>query len=304
VLLKVNSLGFRHRIPRIISFADNRGNERIFLGQWRNKFLLRFMDQGVLLNSINSDASSSGILEMDSSGILTIIAEHGSTTMYFNNEQIGDFIGLDTEEFFASAELASMVLGNSPIGDGSWKGEIRGLALHRGSLSARERQERSSLWEQGDLDSLADFPGTILLFGFEEMSGRRLNNRVGFDDLTLPSRISPIKREFMSLPPQRYFGTRSFLRDAAVNVSGFVPFGIAFSLGYFFRRRKNGFRVLLLTVLTGGSLSFLIEASQAFLLSRNSSLTDLILNIIGTAAGVIIIFPILLWSRDPGEEQG
>jgi hypothetical protein len=215
--------------------------------------------------------------------------------MYFNAEHIGDFIGLDIVNILEGGDLSSIVMGNSPIGNSSWRGEILGVAMFRGSPSRKEIQERMNLWQRGELDQLFDTPGTFLFYGFDERSGRSVKNRADGRSLTIPPAISPIKREFLSLPSRKYFKSWPFYRDAVVNVLGFIPFGLVFFLFYCFSRRRSGLKVAVVTVITGGALSLFIELNQAFLLSRNSSLTDLILNTLGTAVGVMIVYPIYIW---------
>ena len=53
-------------------------------------------------------------------------------------------------------------------------------------------------------------------------------------------------------------------------------------------RKMNRPRAMVLVISGGALLSLLIEINQVFLVSRNSSATDLLLNILGTVLGVVL----------------
>lgn len=76
---------------------------------------------------------------------------------------------------------------------------------------------------------------------------------------------------------------RSGLDDLLVNVLVFMPLGFVSLLALNERYRLG--RSLVLAVLHGMVLSFAIEAFQAFLPMRYSSLSDLMMNTLGTALG-------------------
>jgi glycopeptide antibiotics resistance protein len=77
--------------------------------------------------------------------------------------------------------------------------------------------------------------------------------------------------------------------DALVNLAGFIPLG--FFLAMFFRIPGStaGLRAFALVLAIGALLSLFIEANQTFLVTRNSSMTDLILNSLGAMAGALLL---------------
>ena len=70
-----------------------------------------------------------------------------------------------------------------------------------------------------------------------------------------------------------------------VNILGFIPFGFA----VYAWARKDGVRkdtsVMVIAILLGAGISLFIELLQVYLPTRDSSLTDVLNNILGTYIG-------------------
>ncbi len=139
-------------------------------------------------------------------------------------------------------------------------------------------------------------------------------------DLVMPEQFTPYQRVYLGWDPD-WMKNRSDWLDLAVNVVGFVPFGALLLL--VLGKGKNGLSglsrlsslsgrkeekskgeiaaqpsaarndmpqiviVVVLAVLVGFGVSLAIELLQAYLPSRDSSLRDLITNVLGTAIGAI-----------------
>lgn len=87
------------------------------------------------------------------------------------------------------------------------------------------------------------------------------------------------------------------MSDDTINILGFMPLGIvcyAFLSKAGTRRRLQS---ALTTILLGAFFSLLIELLQFYLPSRDSSLEDVINNILGTAMGVVVLHLFFLVSR-------
>ena len=92
--------------------------------------------------------------------------------------------------------------------------------------------------------------------------------------------------EFLSAPWHHFRSTPGYWEDVAINILGFIPFGLSF-LAYFssVRLTKNA---ALLVLLLGFLTSLTIEVLQAWLPTRNSGINDLITNTFGTGLGVLL----------------
>ena len=105
-----------------------------------------------------------------------------------------------------------------------------------------------------------------------------------------PEFLTPVWRAFRS----RWDGwmTWSYWSDALVNISGFAPLGFVFTALFCFSRPVSQARMI--TVILGFTLSLTIESFQYFLPTRDSSMTDLLNNTLGTLIGVVLCRPALL----------
>jgi hypothetical protein len=123
-------------------------------------------------------------------------------------------------------------------------------------------------------------------------------------DLVIPEQFAPYQRVYLGWDPD-WTRNRSDWMDAAVNILGFVPFGLLLTLAF-----RNGsrsvkccvlsedkeikdnsgkiFAAVVLAVAVGLVVSFAIEYLQAYLPSRDSSVRDLVTNTAGTAIGAVI----------------
>ena len=85
--------------------------------------------------------------------------------------------------------------------------------------------------------------------------------------------------------------TRGYWSDVVINIVGFIPFGFFFAL--WFSLTPGIARPRLTALLLGFAISLAIETLQYFLPTRDSSMTDLLNNTIGTALGVALCRPTL-----------
>ena len=80
---------------------------------------------------------------------------------------------------------------------------------------------------------------------------------------------------------------RIAIRDIIINSFGFIPFGFLFFSAFRLKRKSDArlWQLVFIGVLVGTGLSLAVEGLQTFLPTRYSSLSDVILNILGTGIG-------------------
>ena len=82
---------------------------------------------------------------------------------------------------------------------------------------------------------------------------------------------------------------RGTAQDILVNVAGFVPFALCMLMVLTGNRHVFSRQAAFLTVLSGATLSLIIEVSQLGLPARTPSLLDLLCNTAGAALGILAI---------------
>jgi VanZ family protein len=167
---------------------------------------------------------------------------------------------------------AWVVLGNSPSGENPWKGDLLSLSFYPEALTP------------GDIESGRTSP--VIRYGFSE--GSSAVCRGGADpryDIVIPSVFRAPKKGILVPPWRVQKFDRSFWKDVFVNILGFIPFGFA----VYAWARKGGERKVAIamgtTLLLGAAISLFIELLQVHLPTRDSSLTDVMNNVLGTFIG-------------------
>jgi VanZ family protein len=130
----------------------------------------------------------------------------------------------------------------------------------------------------------------LALYLFDERAGEvvRDHGRSGID-LSIPKRYAILDQVFLEPPWTEFNPSWSYWKSVLVNIGGFVPFGFALYAHRSSARQAK--RVMMATVLLGLTVSLTIEVLQAYLPTRNSGMTDLFTNTLGTFLGA------LFWRR-------
>jgi VanZ family protein len=180
-----------------------------------------------------------------------------------------------------------IVLANSPTANNSWAGRITRLAIYQQELTASEIAADYANWRADRKPKLARDETPVALYLFNEHDGTVAHNNLdAATDLVIPTRYFVLHQEFMRTPWREYHRTRGYCEDIFINVAGFVPFG--FCLFAYLTSLQVGKHPAATTVCMGLLTSLTIEVLQSFLPTRDSGMTDLITNTLGTAIGVMI----------------
>ena len=173
-------------------------------------------------------------------------------------------------------------VGHNVKGGGHWSGGVARLAIFDGALNAPEVSRRYEEWTKTrHLEKDVNHRGAA--YEFVTPAGDLVSNvgEIG-PDLIIPKTFRLSKPMVLDWPDHL---NRSVAADAVVNIAGFVPFGLCTCLCLRFWTGWSIVRCVAITILVGASVSLLIELLQVLLPTRDSSLADVVTNILGTALG-------------------
>jgi hypothetical protein len=196
------------------------------------------------------------------------------------------------------------VLSNLTSSESYWTGYLSGLSIYNRALTAKEVFSSYQEWVQKGASSV-EGKSCIALYLFDERKGTIVHDHVNSDNqLVIPRIFKPVKLTMLNIPWRHddFQWNRSFFMDVAINVVGFIPFGF-FCAGLLVKicRFKISTKYML-TILLGFGLSLAIELMQVYLPTRDSSLTDVICNVLGTIMGLILYQTTVLASSEAAHE--
>jgi VanZ family protein len=258
-------------IPRILSVHDDAWRELFFLGQWRDELILRILEAERFFRLRYRETGAGG-LQKDAKRSIVVRSDTNGLTLFVDGVPIDSRPGVDFSLLSDRRGPAWVILGNSPTGESPWRGDLLSLSFYPIALSKSEIESKIT--------------GPVIRYNFSEGSGSICRGSADpRHDLFIPSTFrAPAKR--VLVPPwriQEY--NRSFWKDVFVNILGFIPFGIA----VYAWTRKDGDRknaiAMGITILLCAGISLFIELLQVYLPTRDSSLTDVLNNILGTYIG-------------------
>jgi hypothetical protein len=252
------------------------------LMQYHDELLIRkdYKDEKKRLKTIELELEH--VLVKDQPVTFTITSGAGGATAYRN----GDFAGTSTNMSLSCADFSGqLVIGNSPVTENSWQGSLLNVAVYDQSLTpsqvARHFQIHSNVVPQFPQESVNE--PRIAEYAFTEGSGRTIHNSAGAaPDLRMPERFRTLHRQFLIWPWEET-DDKLELRDIAINIFGFAPFGLL--LFAYLHLIRGSRRALLLTVLSGFAVSLTIEILQTFIPERGSGILDIFTNTFGTYLG-------------------
>lgn len=192
-----------------------------------------------------------------------------------------------SSRFLATSEdlTGRLIIANSPTNNDSWSGRLSGLAIYQHEWTAEQVLEHYQSWTESKREDTKN-ENAVALYLFNEGGGTVVHNRVdSATNLFIPSRYFVLRSAFLAPPWKEYYPGRTYWRNIGINVVGFIPLGLVLCT-YFTHilRMKRG--VAAATVV-GFLFSLTIEVSQAFLPTRESGMTDIITNSVGTFLGAM-----------------
>jgi hypothetical protein len=272
----------RKHLAVIFDVWDTRNQRHAALCQWDTSLMVMKSPSRYFKNSRLHIGKSVSPLKVCFVTI-TSSRNHG-TDLYING-----ILSSSTHRFNlcdSSGTFGQLVLGNSASATNPWKGELYSLSLHHSLFSKEEVLERYRLWEaKQPVENSAE---VLASYSFNERGGTITHDRGGtYGDLHIPSVFFIPQKQILNMPWDDFRFDGSYAFDVAMNLFGFIPFGFFFtallwSIGGSTRRNR-----IILCVLAGAGISLLFELTQAYIPTRSSQMSDVILNALGTIVGAM-----------------
>ena len=278
-------------LPSIITLYDEKSPYLFFIGQWRSHLAIRSRTDDPASRKPGKSYQEIGLsnaLLKDLDTFLTITSGPEGTAIYQN--------GIRTRFNPRHRLLAGyrgdpvrLILGNAHSTSSYWTGYLSGLAIYNRTLKPRQVAHNYHDWVRKGFPSGME-NGRIALYLFDEKKGLIVNNREGpRNQLVIPEIFKPVELSVLHFPWHDDFQwNRSLFTDVAVNIIGFIPFGF-FCTGLLMKTHR--FRmsaIFMITLLSGVGFSLAIELLQVYLPTRDSSLADLVCNVLGAFIGLIL----------------
>ena len=274
------------RIPSsgvIVSFYQPRHKAISFLlRQFQDGLVLDRGDQTSLPNK--DSIYVSGVFGHAGPAFVAISSGLEGTLIYVD----GKLIRRAPNFVLSSRDLAGeLLVGGRPFAAYSWSGQVKGLAIYHRELVPGDVSQDFASWMAGS-DSKSDkSKGLAARYLFDEREGRVARNQLdSATNLLIPQRFFVLHEKFLEPAWDEFSPGWHYWEDVAINIAGFVPLGFFF-YAYFSVIWKMKWAKWL-TIVLGLAVSFTIEVWQAFLPTRDSGMTDLITNTLGTALGVLL----------------
>jgi VanZ family protein len=213
---------------------------------------------------------------------ITITSDSRSTAVYVN----GNLARTSSHFGLSSAELTGqLVVGNNPIVDNGWQGELRGLAIYDRELTPAEVKRNYAAWNTQSTGEKSEKPAA--LYTFNEGAGSVVHNQMDSEnDLQIPRHYLVLHQQFLERPWDEFDPSWGYYKDVLINIGGFIPLGFFFCAYFSLVWRPS--RPVLATIILGAIVSLAIEVLQSFLPTRDSGVTDIITNTLGTTIGAAL----------------
>lgn len=212
----------------------------------------------------------------------TITSNSQSTVVYVNGNlaQTSPHFGLSIADL-----TGQLVVGNNPIVDNGWQGQLRGLAIYNRELTPAEVMQHFVIWTTLSAKTVRR-ENPAALYSFGEGAGTVVHDQMDSgNDLQIPQRYRVLHQQFLELPWDEFDPSWSYCKNVLINIGGFIPLGFCFCA--YFTMARSFERPFQASIIFGAAVSCLIEVLQSFLPTRDSGVTDIITNTLGSVIGAV-----------------
>jgi VanZ family protein len=275
--------------PSIITLYGDNHFERFIFAQWKTQLIIRIPASSPGNQKRYREVALNSALIRETTHLITVTSGKETTSFYIDGKlrKIVRFSLISADQRLSGR----LIIGTSPEGtcSRSWEGCILGLAIYDRILTETEVFDHYHAWQNQGQQLFPVEAKTVALYLFNEHGGEQIRDQSATgNNLVIPATFQPLHRTILGMPAKDEWFSHSNLRDVMVNILGFMPFG--FYLHKLLRRTMKlsflgayGF-----TSFAGFLLSLAIELAQVYLPTRDSSLLDVINNVLGTALGALL----------------
>jgi VanZ family protein len=177
------------------------------------------------------------------------------------------------------------IVGNNPIVDNGWQGQLRGWAIYNRELTPAEVTQHFVIWTTLSAKTVrSDNPAALYSFG--ESAVAIVHNQMDSgNDFQIPQRYRVVHQQVLELPWDEFDPSWSYCKNVLINMGGFIPLGFCFCA--YFTMARSFERLFQASIILGAAVSCLIEVLQSFLPTRDSGVTDIITNTLGSVIGAV-----------------
>jgi VanZ family protein len=265
---------------------DGNDSSQLLLAQWRSWIVFMNGDDYAHKRKTNRIAVDTALLPKGPL-FLTITTGNNVTKLYCNGKFIQENRNLTLT--MPNGERSRLIVGNSVYGNHSWEGDVFGLAIYKSTLNSKNIELHFDNWSIDHNFSFAKNDKPLVLYFFDEKEGKlALDHAGGNHHLKIPHRMKILERRILEPEWENLEYELNYIQDWFLNFMGFIPLGFSLSATLIRFRGQFYKHVVLKTVFFCFLVSIFIEIVQAWIPSRSSSMSDLILNTCGALTGSII----------------
>lgn len=276
-------------LPHILTLYDGKSTDLFLVGQWKSHLVIRSRMEDPAARVRDKPYREIGlqnVLLKNQDTFITISSGAGGTSISINGKWMRSYVHHNMLAGMTERPLR-FILGNSPTGESFWSGHMIGFAIYNRILTKDQVFKSHQAWTGEAPQIVSAEEGCLGKYPFSERKGATIHNMIDPSDaLTIPEIFRPAQRRILSPFMQGYRWNFSSIQDIIINVIGFIPFGFFFSALLRNISRQGRLLTSVVVVILGTGLSLMIEISQAYLPTRDSSLTDAVMNSAGAILGV------------------
>lgn len=275
--------GFRF----LLLLHDGRDERQLVVGQWRSSLYIMNGDDYSYQRKLPRIS-----VQLDDKAqraqLVTIVSSASGTAVYLDGHLKKRKTAL-VLKLPDRVEQTRLVVGNNLRGNRPWTGKILGLALYDRVIEEEKVLKHFQTWYRGNNFNAFKPDAPQLLYAFDEGKGHTVYNRIGPGlDLMVPVRLKALKKNVLSWPKVSKSTLHNLIKDAVVNLLGFIPLGLVLAATLSRLQGVGGRTIWAVVLLSSFCFSLIIEMVQIFMPSRDSSILDLILNTFGGWLGVVL----------------